>query len=296
MNTTLVIWYVGVLITTISINLRLLSISLNDRLEYPLRVASLYNAVFLLVAGAAAYALVGDPLLVLYIALLSLGLLGVIFYVLKQRDVKGLKLGEKIIAASYLADLQLLYALSNLAEPVPGVDVRVTVENGLNFILSQLAEILHFGERRAAENWLSIFLVKKSGKFKVIAHQGISNNLLPVIEATFRHKKKIKSVAGYAVDRCEYVCITDLATSQHPAARCWAGLTPEMRKQGSIICLPIARSVGEAGEPQAIAVLCVSSIEADAYDCASLKEVLERFAPKIESLMYCYRLHERLEG
>lgn len=288
-------WLLGLLLAIIAINIPLINVLLNDKVRNPLRLAILVDSVSALVVGGFAYVITSSYVASLAILIETAAMFGIIGYVLKERDRKGIRLGEDFIEFERVIDVQTSYILTGLTKGRPQDATRRGVCRALEFILDILGEYLGLTDSRQSghdhHHSMSIFLAKADGKFEVLACSGMTPEQTERIEGEFRYKPDIISVAGYCANKGLFVCISDLAASKpdDDPSHYWIQSETNEKKQGFLMCFPIFRGVGpKSANP--MAVMSLSSQKKQAYDCDSTRQVVERIASKVENLIYLYEL------
>lgn len=286
-------WLAGLLIPQIALTATLINVTLNDRVKHPLRVAISLHGLFALILSIIAYLVTRSYWASISIIIVTGFLLLVIFYVLKQRDVKGINLGEHFIEFERVVDFQTSYIL-DLVERNAYSQIKKAVQQALKYILDVLGEYLGIdNNRRQPGNHthsLSVLFAENNGRFEVLAQNGITPVQIETIESRFRYKPKVVSVAGYAANRGIFVCIPDLSVVKGPddPANHWVKSEDHEKPEGFLLCYPMLRGVGKT-PPKPLAVICVSSHMKGAYDEDISRQILDRIAPKIENLLTIYR-------
>lgn len=291
-------WIAGLLLPAFPLNMGLISYALNDKARQPLRLAFLVNGLYILVTGLIGYFVTKAYTIPLAVCCLCFTMLAYVVYQLKQRDIKGIDFGEYMIKVSRLINVQISYILVELADSRSNVDVDKLIQNGLDYILDKIGEIIGLEEKKRKkkniQHSLSVFLVRDDGKFTPMAHYGINSTQVEYIEKTFRYKPKVVSIAGYAVHAGNHICIADLEKSRDEAAKYWAPTGRGEKKEGFILCYVIMRGVGKTnGQSKPMAVICLSSEEVNAYDRDSVIAVLDNFSPQIENMLYARLIRKK---
>ena len=286
-------WLAGLLIPQIALAATLINTTLNDKVRHPLRVAISLHLLFALILGIIAYLVTRSYWASISIIIETFFLLAVIFYVLKQRDLKGIKLGEHFIEFERVVDVQTSYILG-LVERNSYSQIKDAVQQALKYILDVLGE--YFGVDNSHHQHgnhyhsLSVLFAKNNGRFEVLAQNGITPIQIEAIESKFRYKPKVVSVAGYVANRGIFVCISDLSVVKGPddPVNYWVKSENHEKQEGFLLCYPILRGIGKP-PLKPLAVICLSSHMKGAYDDDTSKQILDRIAPKIENLLTIYR-------
>jgi hypothetical protein len=284
-------WLAGIFLPALTFNVSLINLSLNDKFRYPIRWAFLLNFLYAAIGGGFAYFVTQNLLTIIGVVIENSLLLGIFIFMLKQRDVKGISLGEDLIEFGRLADVQASYIWAALVEKKPSEEINEAISHGLDYILYLLGEILGFEDKRNKKNphhSLSILLARDNGKFDVLAYDGITYAQIEHIKESFRHKPEIVSVAGYAVNTGKFACIPNLEDQTNYLIDHWVPAETNERKEGFLLCYPIFSGVGRDSHSRPIAVICLSSRVKNAYDGSDIREILDRFSPKIENMIYAH--------
>lgn len=286
-------WLSGLLMPQIALAAGLINTSLNDKLRYPLRIAIALHSISALIIGGLAYLITKNYWASVTIFAETVVLLAIIFYVLKQRDVKGLRLGEHFIEFERVVDVQTSYILDLVARNSYS-EIDKAIRQALGYILDVLGEYLEPGDsRRHRDNHdhaLVILFAKKNGGFEVLAQYGITPIQIGTIESKFRYKPKVVSVAGYAVNRGMFVCLPDItkANRSDDPAKYWIKSEENEQREGFLLCYPILSGVGKP-PLRPLGVICLSSHVKEVYDTDAAKQILDRIAPKIENFLSIYQ-------
>ena len=289
-------WIVaGLLLPAVVVNIGLINVILNDKLRYPLRVVLAFNLLYALVGGGAVYWVTASAIATLLVVLEIGASFTVIFFVLKERDRKAIKLAERFIEFERVVDLHLSFILAAIREHKPRSQIQKNIQQALDYILDLLGDFLALNDKQLRKDDLDhrmcIFLSNKKGKFDVLAFTGLTITQLQKIKTEFAYEPKPVSIAGYAAANNAYICIPDLAadTSADSPAKYWVQSETGEAREGFLLCYPITRGVGQEAQ-RSLAVISLSSHVRKAYDCASAKQLIDRIAPKLENLVYLREL------
>jgi len=230
-------WLAGLLIPQIALAATLINVILNDKVKNPLRVAIFLHSFSSLILSIIGYVVTQSYLPSVFIIIETIALVGLILYILKQRDVKGINLGEHFIEFERVVDVQTSYIL-DLVERNLYSEIKDAVQQALKYVLDVLGDYLGLDpDRQQKDNHnhsLIILLAKKNGRFEVLAQNGITPVQIETIEAKFKYKPKVVSVAGYAANKGIFVSISDLSKVEKPnsPANFWIKSEDNEKREG----------------------------------------------------------------
>ena len=283
------IWLASFYVASITTNAGLLKVITDDKIKRPNVAGILLNVALSLIGFYFVGRLIGNIPAVIFVAF-NLLLFLVLIYLIKKRDVRAVKFGERLLSEFQTVDLQVCFILCEMYENSTG-DLTKPIRQTLRYILSDLQNI--FGLDSAHHAQLCI-LVPQEFKFQVVAYEGISPVRLKRMQESFRYGDDPYSLAGYAMNRRIPIIINDLSNENDEDARYFVTLSHDESKRGSILVYPIIRGIGSAmGKP--IALLCITSDKKNAFDIEVTKQVLSYFATKVEVLQNCMDIAERLK-
>jgi hypothetical protein len=286
-----VFWLATTVVTSFGINLAILNFALNDRIRRPIQVGLWLNLAYNLIWGALIYFVVRQSYLIAVSVSIALFFLAVFAYVLKQRDVRGIRFAETIIERLRLVDLQIVFVLSEIARGKRGENSRNLIRKSLTFILSEVEERIVFKSKlKRGRTILSLMLTKADGRFEMAADVRIPANAKQEVERLFRYGETIRGVAGLAATRGAPICVPDVLDAKNSDTKYWVRLPFDEDRTGSVLCCPILRGVGETENIKPLAVLSISSPTKDAFDCEGTYEIIRLFTNKIEELVYLYEM------
>src|SRR5689334_15244800 len=123
-------WLVGLLLPQIGLAASLIGITLSDKLRHPLRAAISLHSAVAVIESVFAYLVTGNYWASIIIVLVAILSVAIIIYVLKQRDIKGINLGEHFIEFERVVDFQISYVL-NLVERNLYSQIRNAIQQAL---------------------------------------------------------------------------------------------------------------------------------------------------------------------
>lgn len=263
--------------------LAILGLSLGDKLPRPILTSFGIFLLFDCILGWIAYYYVG-LLLVAEVLGISAFFLIVIVAILKRRDTKGIKMGQGFLEALHRIDLQTTYVLHLFSKTGATPALAKAINTALSFILTQVALILKV-EVDKDQSHLSLLLARE-GKFKVIAQTGVTPKHVAFIEKYFSYENGGNGLAGKSAARGQVIYIPDLSDESNLDVKSWIRVGEDEDKEGSIICYPMIRGVGEEDGHVPLAVLSVTSIRKKAFDPELVTNMFRLISPRIEELIY----------
>jgi hypothetical protein len=296
MASTQAMWLIPVVLSLIAVNFTIAKFVIDNKIRRPIRVSMLAHfLIALFVIGLVIWAGLGITLAIIIFFVIVI-LLVATAWLLKQLDVRGINLAEQMLKAVYVSDVQISYVLYQIATKENPREILKAIERGLDMVLSIMLDILDLRNQESG-TMASILYARKDGKFKVISTDGISNNLIRIMETRFSFQGKIASLAGYAAANCESFCITDLAHSDDDRVKKhWCKLENDEKIEGSIVCYVLERGVGQNQKSAPLAVINILTPQKKDLKCKSVLDVIKQFSHRIEALVYCYEIFERVEN
>ncbi|MDI6696729.1 MAG: GAF domain-containing protein [Anaerolineales bacterium] len=275
-------WFASLFIASITINATLLKIITSDKIPRPNWAALFINVIVSLIGGIFGDMLLGIIPSATFVLFNVFSFLGIV-YIVKRRDTKAVILGEKLLAVFRRIDLQICYILSEMLVH-PTSDIGKPIRRTIRYVLAELSNILGLDATHHAQ---LIILIPEGYKFKVLAYSGIPSDKLAEIENTFKYGPEPISLAGEAMNRRVPIIINDLSDESLPETAKWVRISPDEKREGSILVYPFMRGLGpSSGDP--IAELCIASEKKDAFDIEAVTQILAHFSPKLEVLQNCW--------
>lgn len=279
-------WLTGIFTGSFGINLGIWRLILNDKITSPVLTAGLLNAFLTTGLGLFSYFYLNSTAIAIGTIIISSMFLGFMLYSVKERDKKGIKIGEELLATFHEIDLQISYVLHLKTSGGAQDELYKSIEISLNYVLDEIERYLRLED--IDNTVLSIFYVKSNGKFKILASRNISSSLHSEIESTLRHGKDPIGLSGRVANDHSPICIFDLSDDKDRNAEYWVPLYPYTKPVGAIICYPINRGIGK--KENTMAVINISSPKSMSFNCEAVQELLMQFSAKIETLIYCLEI------
>lgn len=280
-------WLAGIYITSITINLSILKIIIDNKLKYPSRYSLGFNTLLSVVGCFFTYKTVGLTQSIGFLIYNSISFLGIL-YITKSRTVNALELGETLLNLFKTIDLQTINIISDINNRKQTTVKSIT--RALRYILAEIPGILGLDNTHHSQGCV---LVPVKSKFKVVAYESIESYKIELIEKLFNHGSNIVSIAALAMKQRRMIIVNDLADQTNHDAKYWVPTYPEEPKIGSILAYPIIRGLG-IPDAKPLAIICITSVKKNAFlNVSTLNRVLGFFAVKIETLQNCLELTNR---
>jgi hypothetical protein len=210
-----------------------------------------------------------------------------IYWLVKNRDVGGINLAERTLVYFTSLDTQLCFLLNGISQNRDPEELSQYIGVALGTAITAISNII--GLNGSHDSHISIFRAI-DGKFKVLASCGVTPEYVESIQDKFCYISKPYGLAGYTIFEGKTISIADLKNTKDPNFNKWVPIFEGQTRSGSIICLPILRGFKGEDKTKPMGVLNLTSKRKKVFDSASIRSLLNRFANKIEILLYCLEL------
>jgi len=280
-------WVVPAAIGYFGGNLAIIGFSLNDKVRSPMKVSVLLNGLLFVLVAPILLGITGDTRAIAVPFIVSLLFVGILFAVLKRRDVRGISFGQRYVETLYVVDKQINFCADSVLNAVKSGSGRSRaakrIRTCLTLILQEMSGLMKL--RPADDQSQLCILVVNGDRLKVLSQLGISPSRERALERTLRCSNNPIGVAGKAVHERSPICIPDLTNEDDQNTAAWVRLDRNERKEGAIIAWPIVGSSGSTREGEPIAVMNVTSVRKDAWTCETVANVLRHISTKVETLV-----------
>lgn len=276
-------WLSGIIIAIISSNIGILKYVNSDKIKRPIVQGGLLNLVIGITLSTLSYFIIN------WLVAIGVFLFCGTFFVylvifLKNRDKKGIIIGEQLIQAHHILDQQICFIVRQIKRRASKPKIRIYVKQTLEIMLSELHKL--FTKNGSGDTTLSLIKTEKDGTFKVIAYCGIKVPEIVEMERKFRYSPEPVSIAGNAAKECKYLIVPDLENETDTLYNKWIPVVENQKQTGFIVCYPIKSCDPDQDVINPLGVLSISSSKKDDFDGELIKTILESFESKIEMLIY----------
>jgi putative methionine-R-sulfoxide reductase with GAF domain len=281
-----------------------------DFTPYPLKLSAIVLTFLSILIG---FLFWQAQVSILYIVLafaVNIVVFFIVYWFTKERDISGLYFGQKALKYLSQGDLEISFILNMIQEDHTKLvenfynsgqknerglridEVRLVITRALSSTLHALSNLLHLDIQ--GDSFLSIFQAV-GGKFIVVAERGLSPEHVKGAQYKFSYIEKPVGIAGHALYRRETISIPDLSDDQNALAKEWIPTYYAETQRGSIICIPIIAGLDSENGEQ-LGVLSLTSVHKNAFNSATTRSLLVRFAVRVEILLLCLKLIDLKSG
>lgn len=289
MDNQVIYWVITINLTSLAINLTLLSIISSDKIKHPIWIFSIIFITKAAFSICGVHTLSNNWWYTLVIIFLEILFLLYFLFHLLQRNAGGLRFSTDLIQSLHYVDLQIAYISFLFKDRFPRPEIDSIIFQCLSFILNEMYNILRRNHRIIkGDNHirLSILLTKQRGKFSVLCSHNIRPDIISKIENKLRHGANYKGIAGLAATQKKEVFIPNLSDPDNSETEAWIPLESGEEKVGSFYCYPILEGLGnKRGKTKA--VICIDTKRQNQFKNETIMTLLIHYVTKIETLLYC---------
>ncbi len=293
MNTDTILKIGTIFISNISLCIALIIAVGNDVFPHPRLICGGLFFFFGLVAGYFIFLANIGWEYIIGIILLNALLWLIVYFQTRNRDIRGISIGQKTFVYLSKVDEGICFVADRVSRSHNLDEIEQSIKNSLTSILTQIGDLLDLNTSRGAQ--LSIFRAIK-GRFIVSSEIGLSVDQVGFIEKNFSYKKPILGLAGHALHDRITIGIKNLSNSKDPNHDKWEPTFKGEPRKGSILCVSILRGINGSDRRTPMGTLNVATPQKGLLATPSVRSLLNRYADKIEILLYCLEMVEAKRG